>query len=385
MPPRAPFAAAAFRFGGTLQPQPRAPITAIGDALDVFDFDEAARRTLPPAHYGYLATGTDDDATLRANRDAFARYHLRPRRLVNVATPDLSVSLFGARFDTPIALAPVGSLLAFHPEGELAVARAARAGRYLQILSTVASHGVEAVNEARGEPVWFQLYATNDFSVTRALVARADKAGCPVLVLTVDNLGNNRLTQERVTRTDTRPCNACHPPPNPRYFTRRPMFSGLDLTKAMRLSPQDWNWDFVGRLRDLTRMKIVLKGIVTGEDAELARARGVDGLIVRTTAADPRTAAAARSSASPKSSPAPAARCPFSSTAASVAAPTSSRPWRSAPPPSASAGRMSGASPASASRASKPSSRCCAANWSSSCASPARPRSRQSRRNTSNG
>jgi 4-hydroxymandelate oxidase len=275
-----PIAAAAFRFGGALQPQPHAPITAIGDALDVFDFDEAARRTLPPAHYGYLATGTDDDATLRANRDAFARYHLRPRRLVNVATPDLSVSLFGAKFDTPIALAPVGSLRAFHPEGELAVARAARAGRYLQILSTVASHGVEAVNEARGEPVWFQLYATNDFSVTRALVARADKAGCPVLVLTVDNLGNNRLTQERATRTDTRPCNACHPPPNPRYFTRRPMFSGLDLAKAMRLSPQDWNWDFVGRLRDLTRMKIVLKGIVTGEDAELARARGVDGLIV---------------------------------------------------------------------------------------------------------
>ena len=77
-------AAAAFRFGGTPQPQPRPPITAIGDALDVFDFDEAARRTLPAAHYGYLATGTDDDATLRANRDAFARYHLRPRRLVNV-------------------------------------------------------------------------------------------------------------------------------------------------------------------------------------------------------------------------------------------------------------------------------------------------------------
>jgi isopentenyl diphosphate isomerase/L-lactate dehydrogenase-like FMN-dependent dehydrogenase len=275
-----PLAATALRLGAPLQPQPRSPIAGVADALDVFDFDEAARKALPPAHYGYLSTGTDDDATLRANRDGFARYQLRPRRLVNVAALDLSVSLFGASYDTPIALAPVGSLRAFHPDGELAAARAAKAARSLQILSTVASHAVEPVNQARGEPVWFQLYATNDFDVTRALVARADKAGCPVLVVTVDNLGNNRLTQQRVERTDTRDCNACHVPPNPRYFVTRPMFSGIDLTRAVRLSPQDWSWDFISRLRDLTRMKIVLKGIVTGEDAELARARGVDGLIV---------------------------------------------------------------------------------------------------------
>ena len=275
-----PFAATALRLSAPLQQEPRPPIADVADALDVFDFDEAARKALPPAHYGYLSTGTDDDATLRANRDAFARYQLRPRRLVNVAALDLSVTLFGVKYGTPIALAPVGSLRAFHPDGELAAARAAKKAGSLQILSTVASHAVEPVNEARGEPVWFQLYATDDFDVTRALVARAGKAGCPVLVVTVDNLGNNRVTQQRVSRTDTRACNACHAPPNPRYFVTRPMFSGIDVTRAARLSPQDWSWDFIGRLRDLTRMKIVLKGIVTGEDAELARARGVDGVIV---------------------------------------------------------------------------------------------------------
>ena len=256
------------------------PITRVEDALDVFDFEGAAERALPPGHFGYLTTGTDDDGTIRANRQAFGRYQLRVRRLVNVATPAMGITLFGAAYDTPIVLAPVGSLRAFHAEGELAAARAAKARRHLQILSTTASTSVESVSEARGEPVWFQLYPTDDWAVARALVARAEKAGCPVLVLTVDNLGNNRLTQQRLTRTDTRACTTCHAMPGPRYFVSRPMFSGLDLTRATRLSPPDWNWDVIARLRDLTRMKIVLKGIVTQEDAELARARGVDGVIV---------------------------------------------------------------------------------------------------------
>jgi 4-hydroxymandelate oxidase len=250
------------------------------EALDVFDFETVAKRTLPPAHFGYLTTGTDDEATLRANREAFGRYQLRVRRLVSVAKLDLSVTLFGTSYDTPIVLAPVGSLKAFHPEAEAGAARAAKARRTLQMLSTTGSTAVEAVNEARGEPVWYQLYPTDDWNVTRALVARAQKAGCTVLVLTVDNVGNNRLTQQRLTRQDERPCLSCHAMPGPRYFTARPMFSGLDLSRATRLSPLDMDWSMVDRLRDITTMKIVLKGIVTREDTERAKARGVDGLIV---------------------------------------------------------------------------------------------------------
>jgi isopentenyl diphosphate isomerase/L-lactate dehydrogenase-like FMN-dependent dehydrogenase len=252
------------------------------DALDVFDFEAVARRTLPPAHFGYLATGTDADDTVRANREAFGRYQLRVRRLVNVATPNTSVKLFGATYDSPIVLAPVSSQRAFHPEGEIAVAKAAGAQQHLQILSTLSSTAIEAVNTARGEPVWFQLYPTNDWSVTTAIVARAEKAGCPVLVLTVDNLGNNRITQQRLMRRDDRACQACHTttPSAGRFFVTRPIFSGIDMSRAARVSPQDWTWDSLDRLRALTRMKIVLKGIVTREDAERARARGVDGIIV---------------------------------------------------------------------------------------------------------
>src|SRR5579862_4680006 len=87
-------------------------------ALDVLDFEAAARKALPPAHFGYVATGVDDDATLRANRDGFSRIYLRPRRLVDITTADLRTNLFGTVWDTPIGLAPVGNQKAFHAEGE---------------------------------------------------------------------------------------------------------------------------------------------------------------------------------------------------------------------------------------------------------------------------
>ena len=134
------------------QPEARL-ITKAGDALDVFDFEAVARKTLPPGHFGYLTTGTDGEDTIRANREAFNRYQLRVRRLVNVASLDTSVTLFGRTYESPIALAPIGSQRAFHPDAENAVARAARARRHLQILSTVSSTSVEAVNAERGEPV----------------------------------------------------------------------------------------------------------------------------------------------------------------------------------------------------------------------------------------
>ena len=249
-------------------------------ALDVFDLESAARAALPPAHFGYLATGTDDEQTLRANREAFGRYQLRVRRLVDVGVLDLATTLFGVTYASPLVMAPIGSLRAFHPDAELAAARVARARRQLQIYSTVASIPIEHVNQARGEPVWYQLYPTNDWDVGKAVVTRAERAGCQVLVLTVDNLGNNRLTQERAARVDTRPCQACHSVPGPRYFVTRPMFAGLDLARATRLTPHDWTWDYVKRLKDHTRMRLVLKGIVTRDDAELAVAHGVDGLVV---------------------------------------------------------------------------------------------------------
>ncbi len=253
-------------------------------ALDVMDFEAAARKALPPAHFGYLETGVDDDATLRANREGFARIRLRVRRLIDVRQVDMSVSLFGTAWETPIVLAPVGSQRAFHPDGEIAVARAARARKHLMMLSTVGTSSVEDVTAARGGPIWYQLYPTDQWPVAKALVARAEAAGCPVLALTVDlQGGTNRLTGERANRRDRRNCAACHGDSLSSvsaYLARKPMFAGLDVSKATDTQPFEMNWEYVKRLRELWRRKLLIKGIVTREDAQLAAQTGVDGLVV---------------------------------------------------------------------------------------------------------
>jgi isopentenyl diphosphate isomerase/L-lactate dehydrogenase-like FMN-dependent dehydrogenase len=258
-------------------------------ALNVFDFEAVARRALPPAHFAFMATGVDDDRTVRANREGFERYQVRARRLVDVRAVDMSVTLFGTTWDSPIVLAPVGSQGAFHAEGELASARAARSRKHLQILSTMSSTGVEDVITAREAPVWYQLYPTDQPPVGRALVKRAEAAGCPVLVLTLDlQGGSNRETQARGQRRDSRNCSSCHVA-GPlgsslgnvnSMVARKPMFAGLDVSQVQSTQPLEMNWGFVKRLRDMTSMKIVLKGIVSGEDAALAVEQGVDGVIV---------------------------------------------------------------------------------------------------------
>jgi len=259
------------------------PISDPAEALNVFDFHDAAKAALPKAHYGYMATGVDDDRTLHANSEAFQRYQLRVRRLIDVKKVDASIELMGSRWDTPIFLCPVGSQRAFHADGEIAVAKAARAKGHLQILSTTTTSSVEQVAEARGGPIWYQLYPTEDWTITRSLLKRAEASGCPVVALTVDLYGgSNRETLERFRKLDDRDCDVCHEPDGgyAGYIRGKPMFQGLDISGAKSNSPADLTWDFVDRLKDATSMKLFLKGIVTGEDAALAIEHGVDGIVV---------------------------------------------------------------------------------------------------------
>ncbi len=250
------------------------------EALSVFDFHDLAKTVLPPAHYGYLATGVDDDRTLRANRDGFAKYYLRPRRMVDVTRLDTHTELFGEKLDFPLLLAPVGGSRAFHPEGELAVARAARAKNQQMIMSTVSSTGIEQVTEARGQEIWYQLYPTSNWKITAGLLKRAEAAGCPVVALTVDLPGpRNTETQQRYTRDDPRECSACHQG-HDEDTRRKPMFAGLGLSGAREMAMSAFTWDFVRRVKDQTKMKLIIKGIETREDAELCVENGVDGLVV---------------------------------------------------------------------------------------------------------
>ena len=256
-------------------------------ALDVFDFEPVARANIPVAHWAYLAGGTDDDGTLKANREGFTRWALKPRRLVDMRALDAGVSLFGTRYPTPIVINPVGSQKAFHPLGELAVARAARARNHLQVLSTVATTSIEDAIAARGATVWFQLYHQPDWARTRQMVARAERAGSAAVVYTVDlNSGSNRETMMRGARLDKRVCSACHlggaPIPGVKGGSvgdnrRKPNLNGYPaVTPIPEVGTP--SWEFIDRLKAATSMKVLIKGIVTREDAELAVQHGADGL-----------------------------------------------------------------------------------------------------------
>jgi 4-hydroxymandelate oxidase len=237
------------------------------EAINVLDFEAAARKALPPAHWGYLTTGVDDDATLKANREAFSHYQLRSRRLVDTTKIDMSVDLFGTKWETPIVLAPSGTL--FHPEGPLPVARAAQKQKTLQVLGGVQerNHPIEQVMNARGGPVWYQLYATQDWNSTLQTVKRIEKSGCPVLVWTVDILGGRNLeTVQRYRRLDTRQCMSCHTT-DPQV---RPGQAGQNTL----------TYETLRRMKDSTTMKVLVKGIENPEDADLCVQNGADGIIV---------------------------------------------------------------------------------------------------------
>ena len=257
-------------------------ITRAKDALSAMDFEPIAHKALPPAHWGYLSGGVDDDLTVRMNREAFAHFQLRARRLVDATTTDLKTDVFGATWDMPIYVSAVGSQLAFHPDGELATARAAKAQKTMQMLSTVSSKSVEDVAKALGTPPWYQLYMPTNWSDTEKMVQRVEAAGCPVLVWTIDLLaGRNAETTSRLARQDTRDCMSCHitPPIGGSAVIRnraRPMFAGL----SGEMNPPAADWTYVDRLKKMTKMKLVLKGIDTAEDAKLAMEHGADGVIV---------------------------------------------------------------------------------------------------------
>jgi 4-hydroxymandelate oxidase len=271
-------------------------ISSPDQALNVMDFEPAARKAIPPAHFGFLTTGVDDDATVHANREGYSHIQIRARRLVDVENIDMSRTMFGTKWSTPIVLSPVSAQKAFHPDGELGVARAAKTKGHLMMLSTVATASIENAIAARGGPVWQQLYPTNVWEIGRAIVKRAEAAGSPAIVLTVDiHDGSNRETLFRSQTVDTRDCSLCHGNRKSGaargragvvsdtfagYVTRKPMFDGLDVSKVTQLYPRAVDWDFVKRLRDTVTVKFLIKGIVTREDAQLAVEHGVDGLIV---------------------------------------------------------------------------------------------------------
>jgi isopentenyl diphosphate isomerase/L-lactate dehydrogenase-like FMN-dependent dehydrogenase len=239
-------------------------------AVNVFDMERVARRNLNQAHWTYIAQGVDDDFTLQANSLAYRKVHIQPRRLVNVTQVNRGIELFGQPLASPIILAPVGGLAMAHAGGEVEAARGARTTGHLMIHSNAASYGLEEVVEARGAPVWIQLYANNDWNVSLERLKLAESLGAKAVFLTVDIPARN---QERMRRFDrgAPECTACHGVPR---------VSGAPRLDTPPSASATLDWDYVKRLRDSTGMNVVLKGITHPLDAELALENGVNGILV---------------------------------------------------------------------------------------------------------
>jgi len=246
-------------------------------AVNVFDMENVAIGNWSQAHWTYISQGVEDELTLRANEEGYKNLHLRAHRLVDVSRVDISTTLFGHSLPSPIIMAPVGGLGMAHSEGDKEAARGLRNTGHKMIMSTAATFGIEDIVEARGEPVWYQLYPTNVWEITQGMLRRAEKAGADVLFLTVDIPARNQDRMRRFNR-DADDCTECHIPGT--TFADKAMMQGLAVPRSIIPSNPSMDWDFVKRLRDSTSMKLVIKGITQPDDARQALRVGVDGIHV---------------------------------------------------------------------------------------------------------
>jgi len=252
------------------------------------EWEALAEEKLDPGAFGYIAGGAGGEATIRANREAFERRRIKPRMLTGNTARDLSVEIVGTRSPAPFLLAPVGVLSIAHPEGELAVARAAAALELPFCLSTAASSSIEDIAETMGDaPRWFQLYWISDREIVASLLSRAEAAGFSAVVVTLDTpiLGwrPRDLRQAYLPFITGQGCAQFFTDPVFRAKLAKPPEEDLLTAAATMLATFPHlalTWDDIAWLRELTELPLLVKGVLTGEDARRALEAGVDGIIV---------------------------------------------------------------------------------------------------------
>jgi lactate 2-monooxygenase len=252
------------------------------------EWEARAAETLEPGPFGYIAGGAGAESTMRANLEAFERRRLRPRMLTGNSERDVSVEVLGTSSPAPFLLAPIGVLSIAHPEGEVAVARAAAATGVPMVLSSAASHSIEEVADALGEaPRWFQLYWVNDREVAMSLVARAEASGYGAIVVTLDTMTlgwrPRDLSKAYLPFLSGEGCAQFFSDPVFRSrLARTPEEDVLGAAAAMLgMFPNlGLTWDDLRWLRGQTILPLLVKGILTGDDAVRARDCGVDGIVV---------------------------------------------------------------------------------------------------------
>ncbi len=276
-----------------------------------------ATRAMKAEAAAYIVGGAGTEATMAANRAAFDRHRLAPRVLRDVSRRDLSVELFGRKHRAPFLLAPIGVLELVHPQADLAVARAAAAEGIGMVFSNQASVAMETCAAAMADtPRWFQLYWSSDDAFVRSLLERAEKSGCEAIVVTLDttllgwrprdlDLGYLPFLRGRgLAQYLSDPVFRRQIPSDPpatatqvRGFQivstalslrRKGREFGLSMNRmraavahfVATYSRPDLTWEDIARLRDMTKLPIILKGIRHADDARMAREHGIDGIVV---------------------------------------------------------------------------------------------------------
>ena len=249
--------------------------------INVADFEAIAREHMTPSAYDYYAGGAEDEVTLAANRSSFSRIALRPRVLTGVHAVSTATEVLGLPLALPVVLAPTAFNKLGHPDGELAAARAAGRAGTAMCCSTVSSTPIEEVAAAATGPLWFQLYVYRDREVSRDLIRRAEAVGCRALVLTVDTPRLGR--RERDMRGGFSLPDGVTIANLERYGTPDALrWAGTStFTEYVhKLVDDSLTWESVDWLKSVTKLPVLIKGILTAEDAKLAMDHGADGLVV---------------------------------------------------------------------------------------------------------
>ena len=253
-----------------------ARMPSIDQLNNVMEFEPIARTRMVKAAYEYVAGGADDEWTMRRNRQGFERLTLRPRMLVEVDKLDLSLDLFGSRIAMPILVAPTGGHQQAHPDGELATMRGACAVKTIMAVSTASSYPIDKIGAAATGPFWFQLYAGPDVDATRERVERAVAAGAKAICLTVD--GKYVSHRERMLRLQQSSLGA--PGQTVPMARRRNPQEAPSPYRLERQYAAGLTWAFFDELRGYAKVPVLIKGILTAEDAALAVEHGAAGIVV---------------------------------------------------------------------------------------------------------
>jgi 4-hydroxymandelate oxidase len=246
----------------------------IADAVNIAELEALAAEALEPGPLGYFSGGAGDERTLRRNAEAYAGWELWPRALVDVSEVSTAVEVLGRRIELPVLVAPVAFQKLAHPEGEVAMARAAEAAGTVMCLSTIATCGPTEVGGACGGRKWMQLYCFRDRGITRALLDEAAGAGFEAVLLTVDAPYAGKRERDFQTGFEV-PAEITAPAVQQASGGR-----DLSVAEVFALVDPSLDWDDLAELAEASELPVLVKGLIRADDAELAVENGAAGIVV---------------------------------------------------------------------------------------------------------